>query len=141
VERAGDGDDLVGAVTVRAPILAGQLDGAFVGLGAAIGEEDTVGRRALDEPLGQLELRLGVVQAGGVDQLLGLLGHGFDDDRVGVAQDVHSQAGDHVQVRPALVVVDVAALAALEDHGQPGERAHVVARLELAPVGAGGLHD
>ncbi|MNI48567.1 hypothetical protein D3C73_1031350 [compost metagenome] len=55
VEAVVHGDDLVGAVLLDLAPLARQLDGAFVGFAAAVGEEDAVKAGRAGQALGQLD--------------------------------------------------------------------------------------
>ena len=83
VEGVPGGDDLEGAVAMQLAPLAGELDGALVGLGAAVGEEDPVEDGVVDQQPGQLELGDGVVEVRGVDQGGHLLLDGLDQRRAG----------------------------------------------------------
>ena len=60
------------------------------------------------QPLGQLDLALGGEQVGDVDGLAGLLADGADQGRVTVAEGVHGDATDQVEVAVAVDVPDVA---------------------------------
>jgi hypothetical protein len=53
MERAVEGDDLVGTVLRHLPPLARQLDRPLVGLGTAVGEEHPVERAVPPQRLGE----------------------------------------------------------------------------------------
>ena len=63
----------------------------------------------------------GVVQVGDVHQLRGLLRHGADDLGHPVAQGIHRDATQEIEISLALKVVDVGSAAPVEHDG----RAHV----------------
>ena len=94
------GDDLV----PPRPVLAGQLKGGLVGLGAAVAEKDLVPRRVLHQGPGQKSLGLRIVEVGGMNQAGNLLFHRRHHRRVAVPQDVHGQAADQVQVAAPPVI-------------------------------------
>jgi hypothetical protein len=64
----------------------------------------------------------------GVDQALGLLGDGARENRVAVAQAVHGDAGERIEVLAAVGVPEPGALAADERHGLRRVRVHQVRR-------------
>jgi hypothetical protein len=102
----------VAFVTVQ----AGDLDGGFVGLGAAVGEENPVhaGQRA--QAVGQTFLLGNAVQVGGVHDGAGLGGDRAGDPGMRVAEAAHGDAGERVQITPALGVFQPGTLAADEGH-------------------------
>ena len=53
MEAVVEGDDLPGAALEAPTPLAGELDRAFIGLGAGIGEEDSLEGRVPGEEAGQ----------------------------------------------------------------------------------------
>ena len=69
-----------------------RLDGGFAGFSARIAEEDAVGERLRDEPLGELLLSRDPVEIGRVPELFGLLGERADKAGMGVAEHVHGYA-------------------------------------------------
>ena len=113
------------------PGTPGELDGGLVGLRAGVGEEDAVERRAVDQRLGQLQLRQRVVQVRGRQQRPRLLGERIGDGGVGVAEHVDRDPGDEVEVAIPGVVPDPAAFAADDDERLAGVGADVDARLLL----------
>ena len=133
VEGALGGDD-VGAA--GAP---GELERGLVGLGAGVGEEDLAGgappssdpsRRSASA-----HLRLGGEEVRDVAEGLQLGGDRLDQRRVGVAEGVHGDAAEQVEVLLAGVVPDVGALAPGEHQLRRAEGVHQrlgVARLEVA---------
>ena len=92
VEAVPGRDDLgfLGVNLVR--VLARDLDGALVGLGARVAEERLVESRERDELRRGVGLRLRVVEVRAVDELLRLLGDGRDERPVIVAEHVHGDA-------------------------------------------------
>src|SRR6266498_4021889 len=71
---------------VRPAPAPGQLDGGLDGLGAGVGEEHLgAAAEAVDQPLGQVDLRAGEVQVGGVAEGGELPGDPRDHLGVGVA--------------------------------------------------------
>ena len=99
---------------------AHQLQRAFDGLGAAVGEERAVQSGLGAELLGQQSLVLVVVQVGNVDDLRRLLADDLHDARMGVAQRVDAQPGEEVEVALALDVINVHAFAAGDGDGIAG---------------------
>src|SRR5262249_40590679 len=94
----------------------GELERAFVRLGAARGEEravDLAGREAR-EALGQVELRPGVDQVGGLHQSARLVGDRLGQRRVAMADRGPAPAGGQVDELAAVDVPHTRALAALE---------------------------
>ena len=110
--------------------LAGELDGAFVGLRARVGEEDP--HAAAHQPY-QLarEFRavLDVVEVAHVDELAGLLGDRRGDRGMGVPQVDRADPRDEVQVLGSVVVVEAHALAADEQHRLAGVGLHDAGRV------------
>lgn len=120
VEAVGQGDDVgaAGAVTVKAG-LPRQLDGAFVGFGAAVSEKNGVKGGDGAKPVGQANGRQGVIKVGGVLQLAGLLADRLDPVGIAVAQGVDADAGAEIQIGLAVDVGGQAA-AALDQDGVIG---------------------
>ena len=91
VERAVGADDDVAA---PAAPLAGQLDGALVGLGARVAEEDLAAPAQQPvEGAGHVGPDVGAEQVRHVQEGAGLLGQGVGHRRVGVAEGGDGQAG------------------------------------------------
>ena len=63
-----------------------------------LAEEAALQPAHLRQPLGQRPLILVVVEIRGVDQQSGLLADDFGQTRVGVAERVHADTGDQIQV-------------------------------------------
>src|ERR1700682_272076 len=106
------GDDVKGPVAVLLAPLAGYLEGAFVGLGAAVGVEDPSLEPEFVEALGQLDLGAAVIEVADVDRFPGLARHRLDQGGMVVTQNVDGNAGDEVQILAAVRVVDVPAVGA-----------------------------
>jgi hypothetical protein len=123
---------------VQPAVLARQLDRALVGLGAAVREEGAHAAAQVIELLRQLDLALVDVQVGDVDQPLRLVDDGLDHGRMRVAEHVHRDAGDQVEVHAAVAVPDAYPLAALHDE-RAGEGALVILVLQRDPVALLGL--
>ena len=68
------------------------LDHALVRLGARVAEEDAVGERCVDEPLGQPFGARNTIQVGHMHHLGGLLGDRLGEMRVAVAQRCRGNA-------------------------------------------------
>ena len=84
---------------------AGELDGALVGLGTAVGEEHPAGDAdQLDQPLGQPNAGLVDRQVGRVRQRHDLAADGLDDRRVSVAEGGDRDPGDEIEILAAVVV-------------------------------------
>ena len=100
---------------------ARELQGRLDGLRPAVAEEHPGREGVIHEQLRELHVGFRVVQVGDVHQLRGLLRHGADDLGHPVAQGVHRDAPQEIEIPPALEVVDVDAAAPVEHDG----RAHV----------------
>ena len=79
-------------------VLAGGLDGALVGFGTGIAEENLAHAGALAQLFCQLAAGCGIVEVGGVLQFVRLLGHSFCPSKVAVAKAVHPDAAGEVQI-------------------------------------------
>ena len=93
-------------------IAARQLQRRLVGLGARVAEERAALERAPGQRLGELQLRLDVVEVRDVQQAAGLRGDGVREAGVAVAQHAHRDARGHVEVAAPLDVEQRAPLAA-----------------------------
>jgi hypothetical protein len=107
---------------------ARELDRALVRLGAGVGEEDVVHLRERAEALGELLLLRHAEVVGRVDQLGELVLHALGEHGMRVAQPVHGDPGERVQVALAVRVEEVGALAARERDGIGVVRVHHVLR-------------
>ena len=111
-------DDAVPAGAELLPGIApAQLDGPFVGLGAAVGEKDPVRKGQAHQRLRQFHHGRGVIDVGDVHQLRQLGRRGPGDLRVGVAQVAHRQPGHEVEVFLAGIVPHPAAFAPTSTRG------------------------
>ena len=104
MERVERGDDLASPPGLLRTVTPRQLDGRFVGLGAAVAEEHPVGEGMVAEHLGQPGLGLDVIEVRDVDQGPHLLRYRLGHGRVAVAETVDGDAGDEVQILLAVRV-------------------------------------
>ena len=116
VERARERDDL----RLAGP-LADKLERRLVGLGARVAEERAIGERARHQLLREPFTRLRAVQVRDVDQA------GCErpldrsaDDRVIVAERVHADAGDEIEVVRPVVGDELRAVARHEHRAGAG---------------------
>ena len=118
MEAVDQRDDIVavGTVFVEA-VLAGGLDGTLVGLCARVAEEHPALSGALAELFGQLAAGGGIVEVGGVLQLVCLPGDGLGPGHIAVAQAVDADAAGEVEVLLPLGAFGIEAVALLEDDG------------------------
>src|SRR4051794_40267970 len=123
VEAAVQHDDLAAAFG-----LTRELQRRLDRLGARVREEDGPAERALGQPLGEADHRLGVEEVADVQQLAGLGADRRDDLRVAVADARDRYAGEEVEVLVALLVPQPRALAADEAHRVARVRRHQVVR-------------
>ena len=111
-----DDDEALGMAVILG-ILAGELDLAFVGLSAGVGEEDLVEAAVLDDELRGLDGGLIVEVVGAVQDRLGALLEALHDRGMAVAQTVDGDTADEVEVLVAVLIEDVSAFAALDGKG------------------------
>ena len=121
----------------RVAMLAGQLDGRFIGLGAGIAEEHPVGAAAGGDGRGQLFLFRDPVQVRDVLQPTQLPGQTLAQHPVTVAEGADGDAGHGIEIAAAIAGLDPHPLAAdgLERkppvgvhhrrHGSGGTRTHM----------------
>ena len=98
-------------------VLAGELDLAFVGLGAGVGEEDLIEAAVLDDQLRSLNSRLIVEVVGAVQNRVGALFEALHDRGMAVTETVDGDTADEVEVLVAVLIEDVSAFAALDGKG------------------------
>ena len=103
-----------------------ELDGRFVGLAPGIAEEHPVHAGNPGEGVGEAFLLGDAVEVGGVDDARGLGGDGRHHARVPVPKPRDRDAGERVEVAPALGVPDPRALAAGDGHRQAAVGVHEV---------------
>ncbi|MNH20925.1 hypothetical protein D3C79_807140 [compost metagenome] len=110
VEAVNGGDDLVllGAETVVGDT-PGQLERRLVGFGAGVAEERTVGEGRIDQLVRQAQGRLVGEHVGHVPQLVGLLGQGANQRRMGMAKDVNGDAAGEIDQLAARLIPDAGA--------------------------------
>ncbi len=114
----------------------GELDRALDGFGPAVGEEHAIKTGERGQFLGEFSLILVAIQIRDMDQAGGLLANGFHDARVRVAQRIHSQAGNEVEILLALDVVQENSLAAFE-----GDRVAVIGLEKITALKVGDLFE
>ena len=108
MEAVDQRDDVVAVLAVMIhAVLAGGLDSALVGFGAGVAEEHLTHAGALAQLFGQLAAGRGIVEVGGVLQLVCLLGHGFCPCKVAVAKAVYPDAAGEVQILLSLRALGV----------------------------------
>ena len=94
-----------------------QFDGGFVGFCTGVTEERVVHAGTFAQAVGQLGLQRNLVQVGGMQQRLRLMGQRFGHMRVGMAQTADGDTGQTVEVGFTLAVGQVGAGAADKIHG------------------------
>ena len=125
VERVGEGEH-AGACAARV-VQARELERGLVGLGAGVAEPDApvVARAGQPhEPLGEFECGLGGEVVGHVGERRRLRRDRVDEHRVRMAERVHRDTGEEVEVLVARVIPHASALAALELGERHADRAH-----------------
>ena len=75
-----------------------QLDGCFIGFGAAVTKKHAIRKRVAAKLTRQLGLRQNMIEIGNVDQLARLLLDGAHDGRMAMAQAVNRDSGEKVEV-------------------------------------------
>src|SRR6185503_19487377 len=95
-----------------------ELDRGLVRLGAGVAEEGVLHAREAADLLGGALLLGDAEEVGGVDELARLLAQRAREHRMGMAQAVHRDAGEAIEVLAALGVPQPATLAARERHRQ-----------------------
>ena len=119
VETVDHGDDLERAAPMEGAVFPGELDGAFVGLGAAAGEEDAVKTGDVSKQFGELQHGCIVEGGTGVDQQAALLFQGLGDDGGAVPEGSDRPAADKIEILFSGRVPKVHSLAAFHDHLGP----------------------
>ncbi len=104
--------DILAFAAQQARVGAGQLQCAFPRLSAGVGEEDAVQPGALGEAQRQLRLPLVKEEVGSVDQRAALVDDGAFDGGMTVAERVHADAAQQVEIVVAVFVDEMYALAA-----------------------------
>jgi len=122
------GENLVTAAPAhRTLVAAHELDGRLVGLGAAVAEKHPGAERQLRDLPRQLRLPRNVIQVGDVQQTAGLLADGLHHARVAVAEVADRQAGDEIQIAPAVRIPQPAPPAPHKGHRKPAVGLHHIA--------------
>ena len=124
VKAAVEGDDLVGAVSVQGAVFARELDGAFVGLRARIGEEHLVEAAVIDQRFCQCEAGAVVERRARGEQQFGLGCERIGNGRRRVAEAIDRPALDEIEVALAAVIPQIRAFAAHEHRRRPGSDFH-----------------
>jgi hypothetical protein len=124
-----------------ASVAAGQLQRGLVGLGAGVAEEDlSAATEEAVERAGHVLAGLGAEQVGHVQERPGLLRQRVGHRRMGVAQRRDGQAGEEVEVAPAVGVPQLAPLPTHELHGGRAIGGHEwAARQRRVGVHGGGV--
>ena len=100
------GKDLVLTSELLQTVTSNQLDRRLVCLGAAVAEENPLGKRMVAKLTRQLRLRQDVVQIRNVQQLFRLLPNRPDDSRMAVTQIVYRDSSQKVEVLFAIGIPD-----------------------------------
>src|SRR5208337_3156440 len=103
VEGAAQGDDRRPGRVLGRPVLARDLDGALVGLGPGIAEEDGVHPRPRAELAGQGQGLAALVVIGYVDEARGLRGDRRREGGMAMAEAVDAYAAREIEVFPPVV--------------------------------------
>jgi hypothetical protein len=98
VEAVIQGDDLIGAVAMDLPPLAGELDGALVRLRTAVGEERLIKSAQPGDLLGQRDHRLVIESRAAVDELCCLPRDRIDDRARTMAETIDRPALNEVEI-------------------------------------------
>ena len=118
MEAVDQRDDVVAVLAVMVyAVLAGGLDSALVGFGAGVAKEHLTHAGALAQLFRQLAAGRGIVEVGGVLQLVCLLGHGFCPCKVAVAKAVYPDAAGEVQILLSLRTLGVQPVALFQHDG------------------------
>ena len=121
------------ATTWVRPVLRVSLNAASLASAPELAKKTLPGcPEQVEEALGKADLRLGREEVGDVAQGLHLGGDRLDQGRVGVAEGVHGDAAEQVEVLLAGVVPDGCALAAGQH--QLGRPEGVHQRIGVAPL-------
>ena len=125
MEGVVQGDDGATALAILVKgVFPGQLDHGLVALGPGVGEHHVGHTRTGAQLLGQLGVRLGVVQVGDVGQLGGLGGHRVHPGLIVIAQGAHADAGGEVDVLLPGHVPHGGPLAVVHGHGEAAVGGH-----------------
>ena len=109
MEGIGGGDDFVALRSIGvAAVLAGQLDGRLVGLGAAVAEEGLIGKGVVAEQLRQFDLLRDLIIIGTMNQLCGLLLQSRNDLGMTVPQIVDRHTPEKIKVLFAIGIPQAA---------------------------------
>ncbi len=101
-KREKFGADLLPLAAQQAGMRTGQLERAFPRFGAGVGEENPVESGTLREPQRQLCLPFVKKQIRSVDQCSALPRNRFFDRRMPVAQRIHADAGQQIEIEMAI---------------------------------------
>src|SRR5207248_573181 len=93
---------------------ASDFERAFPRFGTAVRQEYAIETGNTRQALGELHRELVVVKIRGVNQLRGLLCNRLQYRRVAIAQRIHSDSANEIEIPLALGVVEVYSLAALQ---------------------------
>ena len=107
-----------------AAVEARELESAFDGFGAAVGEKHAVHAGPLGKLAGQRALKRVVKKVGEMNGTRGFAANDFDDARMRMAEGVDGDAAEKIEIFFAARVIDVAAAAMGEDNGLALVRGH-----------------
>src|SRR5580698_99042 len=96
---------------------ASQFKRALPGLGAGVGEEDAIESGALGEAQSEFGLAFVIEEVRRMNERAALLGDGFLDNWMAVAEGVDADAAEQVEVLRTVLVDYVNALAADKEDG------------------------
>jgi hypothetical protein len=124
VKAAFEGDDFERTVLVLRAVFPRQLDRAFIGFGARIGEEYLVEAGVGDERVGKLQAGPVVESRARGQQQLGLRRERIGHDSRRMAEAVNRPALHEIEIALAAVVPQIGAVALDEDGRRPGGDVH-----------------
>ncbi len=140
MEGALDRQDAIAlGMAVHIVVAPRRLDGAFVRLGARIGEKDAIGEARRDEPVGEPLLARDAEEVRGMPELAGLLGQGRDQGRIGMAERIDRDARREVEIGLAVRGIEPRALPSLERQRRTRKRIEEAAGC-VRSSGCGGGH-
>jgi hypothetical protein len=130
VEGTVERDNLM--ASARCTVFAGKFVESFVRFGPAVAEKDFA-RRADEagETAGQFGLRTGQIEIRGVDQRGGLVGQGFAEGRVRVAEGIDRDAGSEIEISAVVLIPDADTLPAGQRQRETGVGRNDIARVEV----------
>ena len=95
---SGSNDLIALRTEIVAAVLTGQLDGRFIGLGAAVAEKGLISKRVFTEQLCQFDLLRDLIIVGTVNQLAGLFLKGCHNLGMTMPQIINRHATEKIQI-------------------------------------------